>query len=398
MSTRIAADLTAIASLVAGAGPDGLSAEDIALHFPLVSRSTINRRLVQLVQEGTVKVSGSGRSTRYLSGSPFTISEINQYFARDWRERPAAPFKESLLARHPGLDAAKAARLQRLQGLAGATDRKFLSNFLIDFSWGSSVLEGGSYSDLDTQALIQYGQRNKDKPVEDAVLVLNHKNAIEYLWDHREISEANLCRMQDMLTDNHGLEEVRDSEHFLPKAQRGIPREYEDVNLGQSAYYPPYRPGSGYIRQALQQIVAIAQGLAPLEAAFYLMTRIPYLQAFANGNKRTSRLAANLPLLAHGLLPISFVDFDKAEYIRGMAAFYELGNIQIIENVFIRGYVRSAIRGSDVPVSMRLRGLDMDHVAGQLCAYVVTGHFPQDPVASAFIAGEDTPATAGPAK
>ena len=58
---------------------------------------------------------------------------------------------------------------------------------LIDLSWGSSVLEGGTYSALDTEALIQYGQRNKNKPTADAVLVLNHKRAAEYLWANRAV-------------------------------------------------------------------------------------------------------------------------------------------------------------------------------------------------------------------
>ena len=42
--------------------------------------------------------------------------------------------------------------------------------------------------------------------------------------------------------------EVDDSDHFLPPAQRGVPREYEDVNPGRSAYLPPFRPGTGYIK------------------------------------------------------------------------------------------------------------------------------------------------------
>ena len=48
--------------------------------------------------------------------------------------------------------------------------------------------KGGSYSALDTQALIEYGQKNKDKPTADAVLVLNHKRAAEYLWARNDTS------------------------------------------------------------------------------------------------------------------------------------------------------------------------------------------------------------------
>ncbi|WP_431260286.1 hypothetical protein ACQ86G_09145 [Roseateles chitinivorans] len=36
---------------------------------------------------------------------------------------------------------------------------------------------------------------------------------------------------------------------------------------------------------------------------------------------------------------LSYVDVDKAEYLRGMAAFYELGSARVIERTFIRAYV-----------------------------------------------------------
>ena len=62
-----------------------------------------------------------------------------------------------------------------------------LSKFLIDFSCASSALEGGTYSLLDTQALIEYGEKAADKPLRDAFLVLNHKEAFEYLYDHMEL-------------------------------------------------------------------------------------------------------------------------------------------------------------------------------------------------------------------
>lgn len=279
----------------------------------------------------------------------------------------------------------KAVRLRKLSAISRALDRKFLADFLIDFSWASALLEGSTYSAIDTQALIEYGQRNPEKPVEDALLILNHKNAIEYLWTHRELSVEALCQLQSLLTDRHGVPEAVDSDHFLPDAQRGLPREYEDVRLGRSAYGPPFRPGTGYIGQALAHIVATAKALDPVAAALYLMTRLPYLQAFANGNKRASRLAANLPLLAAGMLPISFVDFSKADYVLGMAAFYELGDIQIVERVFIQGYVRSIVRGSDLPASVRVGGFKVSEVVGELVKYVQSGRTPQDPGAALFL-------------
>lgn len=117
-----------------------------------------------------------------------------------------------------------------------------------------------------------------------------------------------------------GQADIEESIHFLPDAQRGVPRRNEDVNLGRSAYLPPFRPESDYIARCFEQIVACAKGLPP----------------------------------------ISFVDFDRADYIRGMAAFYELGTTQLFEKVFVEGYVKSIVRSSDIPAAMKTGRLPED--------------------------------------
>ncbi len=360
-----------IVSLIKAAGLHGMAVEAMQLALPDASRSTLNRRLAGLVAEGRLKRMGAGRATSYAAVTTLSAADIQRYFEQDPQTRPIVRFKESLLEPDPGLDPNKAKRLSHLMGLASPLDQRFLSNFLIDFSWASSVLEGATYSSIDTEALIQYGERNKDKPIEDGVLILCHKEAIEHLWRNRELTLDNLCVMQSLLTDSHNVAGTEDSDHFLPAAQRGRVREYEEVNLGRSAYQPPFRPGKGFIEEQARRIVETAGRLPPIESAFYLMTRIPYLQVFANGNKRTARLAANLPLLGSGLLPVSFVDFNRAEYIRGMSAFYELESTLLMEQVFMRGYVKSIIRSSSIPPELRAKGFDLDAVAEDLLGYVV---------------------------
>ena len=378
-------DTSDIPTQVAAAGLAGLTPQQLEALLPELSRSTLNRRLAALVKTGTLRAVGAGRAIRYVSCSPFIRADIDAYFSIPWQQRPSAPFNDALLEAIPNIDLEKALRCTQIQAIALPVDRRFLASFLIDLSWGSSVLEGGTYSALDTEALIQYGQRNKNKPTADAVLVLNHKRAAEYLWANRALTVQNVCAMHGLLTDDHSLDEVAGSDHFLPEHQRGKPREDEDVNLGASAYMPPFRPGTHYIAQAFTKIIAIANKLHPINAALYLMTRIPYLQAFANGNKRTSRLAANAPLLGHGLLPFSFSDIDKADYIRGMAAFYELGSMHVIEQTFIHGYARSVVRSSNLPAGMRTLGFDVDAAAQALTDFINTGKRPADKRAVIFL-------------
>ena len=359
------------------AGPAGISPESLAALFAGVSRSSLNRRLLDLVMARRIDARGKGKALKYVSTVDYPVEAIRRFFEVDYQERPYAGFHAEWLLPVPDLEHKVAQRLRGIQARARKLDRKFLSDFLIDISWASSLLEGSTYSALDTQALLAYGERNQGKPAEDAVLILNHKNAIEHLWANRELSVDNLCTLQAMLTDGHGLPEVADSDHFLPDEQRGRVREYQEVTIARSAYSPPYRPGEGYTDKALTQIVESAKTLPPVQAAFYLMTRIPYLQAFSNGNKRTARLAANIPLLQAGLLPISFVDFRKDEYLLGMLAFYELGDVQIIGDVFIGGYIKSVVRGSDIAPAQKVAGFDMREMVEMLAGYVRTQRKPE---------------------
>lgn len=272
--------------------------------------------------------------------------EEERHFSRPAHARPAAPFRDELLDPEPGLDPMRAGRCGFIQAFTRPLDQRFLAEFLVDFSWASSLLEGSSYSVLDTAALFECGERNPAKPLDEAVLALNHQRAAEYLWTQRDLTLENVCRMHALLTDDHGLSELCDCDHFLPAEQRGRPREYQEISLHQSAYLPPFRPGTGHATALLERVLAIARTLHPVQSAFYLLTRVAYIQSFANGNKRTARIAANLPLLQSGMLPLSYVDVDKAEYLRGMVAFYELGSTRIIERTFLRAYARSIVRAT----------------------------------------------------
>lgn len=313
--------------------------------------------------------------------------EEDRHFSRPAHARPAARFRDELLDPEPGLDPMRAGRCGFIQALARPLDQGFLAEFLVDFSWASALLEGSSYSVLDTAALVECGERNASKPMDEAVLALNHQRAAEHLWLHRELTPENVCRMHALLTDDHGLAELCDGDHFLPAEQRGRPREYQEISLHQSAYLPPFRPGTGHAASLLGQVTAIARTLHPVQAAFYLLTRVAYIQSFANGNKRTARIAANLPLLQSGMLPLSYVDVDKAEYLRGMVAFYELGSTRIIERTFLRAYAKSIVRAS-LPRESRIGPTvtaDIDAISEALVAYVATGQRPSDPRAGRFV-------------
>lgn len=318
------------------ASPNGISAGEIAKRVSL-SRPTINRRLKDAIDAKLIISKGEGSARIYLDADP--LRPIRQYFEVPLADRPFAKYREELLEYHPSLDTFN------LQPDGGEfqIDKRDLVGFLVDFACASSVLEGGTYSLLDTQALIEYGEKAEGKPISDAFLVLNHKNAFEYLYDH--LSLGSIFEVHKRLTDDHGLPELQSSPHFLGNEQQGVPREYDEVRINTTSYSPPFRPGTGYIKKMLDFILETSASIEnPIESAFYLFTRLPYLQPFADGNKRTSRAMCNVPLMRAGLPPISFMDFSKRDYIVSMLSFYELGDTKFAATTFSSAYQKSCKR------------------------------------------------------
>ena len=78
------------------------------------------------------------------------------------------------------------------------------------------------------------------------------------------------------------------------------------VGIKRSAYTPPAIPQ--LIEEMFDHILAKAGAINnPHEQALFAMVQLPYLQPFEDVNKRVSRLAVNIPLNQHNLVPISFI-------------------------------------------------------------------------------------------
>jgi hypothetical protein len=334
LSFSIMADLRAFLR----AYPAGASAGEME-HALGIPRSSLNRLLKQEVEKGSLLRFGRGASVRYRLADPHAV--IRAYFERPFTERPIARFDPEKLKAEPGLSEESLRRFATLKPYI--LDKRQLVKFLIDFACASSLLEGGTYSMLDTQALIEYGEHVSDKPLADAYLVLNHKEAFDYLYGHMSLD--SIFEVHARLTSDHERAELKNTPHFLEKEFRGVVREYADIDIAQSTYQPPFRPGTGFLEKALHQVLATSLEISnPIQAAFYLMTRIAYLQPFKDGNKRTSRALCNVPLILANLPPISFVDFNKRDYILSMLAFYELGDLSLAEDSFVRAYQKSIQR------------------------------------------------------
>ena len=82
------------------------------------------------------------------------------------------------------------------------------------------------------------------------------------------------------------------------------------------------------------------------------MVQLPYLQPFDDVNKRVSRLAANIPLIKANLVPLSFKDVPRDLYTEAILGVYEMKRIELLRDVFIWVYGRSAARYAAVRQSL----------------------------------------------
>jgi Fic family protein len=317
--------------------PSGLSPVEIE-RLLSVSRSTVNRRLREGVEAGQIIARGQGGATRYFDADP--LRSVTAYFDEPHTQRKFSTFNESLLS-HSDFDLSGIPPISAIKPM----EKSDMVKFLVDFSCASSALEGGTYSLLDTKALIEYGEKTEGKPLSDAFLILNHKNAFEYLYFNQSLDANTIKEVHARLAWDHDIEALRKSPHFLPKDECGVIREYKEIDIAHCAYAPPFRPGTHFLARMLNRIIDTSCEIEnPIQSAFYLLTRLPYLQPFADANKRTSRVMCNVPLLKAGLPPISFVDFSKRDYLVSIMAFYELGDVRMASKCFTDAYVKSCER------------------------------------------------------
>ena len=78
-------------SLVQAAGAAGMTAEGLMAQLTDTSRSTLNRRLAALVHQGSLRLLGAGRATRYLAALPLSRAQVDAYFTPALAKPPGDP-------------------------------------------------------------------------------------------------------------------------------------------------------------------------------------------------------------------------------------------------------------------------------------------------------------------
>jgi hypothetical protein len=226
---------------------------------------------------------------------------------------------------------------------AGTYAKKILNRLLIDLSWNSSRLEGNTYSLLDTTRLIELGEAAEGRDKLEAQMIVNHKDSIEFLVNDAEAIAFNRYTILNL----HGIL----AQNLLPDP--GAPGRLRrmGVGIGKSTFHPLELPQ--LIAECFNQLLDTAAAIRdPFEQALFAMVQLPYLQPFDDVNKRVSRLSANIPFIKRNLSPLSFIDVPRAVYMDAILGVYELNKVDLLRDVFIWAYERSAARYAAVRQSL----------------------------------------------
>ena len=303
---------------------------------------TLKRIIADLVQNGDIQVEGKGKATRYsLSAQAYLMMplDIDTYFIKDVDERKVQESFNFQLIREVlpkvvlftpeekiRLESAHKEFLANMETLSELEYRKEMERLGVDLSWKSSQIEGNTYSLLETERLLKEKLTAQGKTKEEAIMLLNHKDALDFILDCPDyLKELSIRRLEDL----HGI---------LTK-ELGVGNGIRKRRVGITG--TNYRPldNEFQIREALEDTCQLINGKEDVfEKALLTLVLLSYIQAFTDGNKRTARISSNAVLLAWGYCPISFRTVDSVDYKKAMLMFYEQNNIAAFKKIFIEQY------------------------------------------------------------
>ena len=213
------------------------------------------------------------------------------------------------------------------EGMTDLEYHKEMERLGVDLSWKSSQIEGNTYSLLETERLLRDKQTASGKTKEEAIMLLNHKDALDFVLDVPDyLKELSVHRIEDI--------------HSILTKELGVDRNIRHRRVGITG--TNYRPldNEFQIREALEDTCTLVNGKDNVfEKALLTLVLLSYIHAFVDGNKRIARITSNAILIANGYCPISFRTVDSIDYKKAMLMFYEQNNIAAFKKIFIEQFL-----------------------------------------------------------
>jgi len=188
-----------------------------------VAPITVIRDVGDLVNKGVLESFGKARATIYrLAGCNPLLQYIDMraYFARSMDIRDVkVTFDRDIFSRLTTLYNADEQKLwdksailyqKQKKTLSMTAYRRELERFLIDFAWKSSQIEGNTYDLIETETLLKEKIRSRGHSEEEAIMLLNHKKAFEFIEKHEvkfhgKITRNLVLELHQKLTEGLGV-------------------------------------------------------------------------------------------------------------------------------------------------------------------------------------------------
>ncbi len=307
-----------------------------------IGYATTKRVLANLVSEGLIAKEGQGRGTKYKISTAYElIFPIDQdnYFQQEIDDRKIrSQFNLDLIPKVLGkvrlftdselsyLNNLQKQYHENISQLDEEIFKKEMERLAIDLSWKSSQIEGNTYSLLETERLLKEKETAKGKTKEEAIMLLNHKEALDFIMnDPSYLMPLTVSRIEDI--------------HSILIKDLGINRNIRRQRVGITG--TNYRPldNEHQIREAFQGMCDLVNDRENVfEKAFLPLVLISYIQGFSDGNKRTARIISNAVLAHYRYCPISFRTVDSIDYKKATLLFYEQNNISAFKKIFTEQY------------------------------------------------------------
>ena len=308
----------------------------------VVSYATVKRCLSKLLSGNYITQQGNAKNSRYSLSPRFNLFypiDLEEYYSKEIDEREILTAYNFLLIPEtlqnvPLFTVEELTLLNALQNkfsentaqLSEFEYKKDMERLAIDLSWKSSQIEGNTYSLLETERLLKDKQTAAGKTKDEAVMLLNHKDAIDFVVANPDyFLPLSIAKIEDL--------------HSILIKELGVDRNIRKRRVGITG--TNYRPldNEFQIREALQQTCDLINSREnTFEKALFALVLLSYIQAFADGNKRVARITANALLIANKHCPISFRTVDAVDYKKAMLLFYEQNNLSAFKQIFINQF------------------------------------------------------------
>lgn len=306
------------------------------------SIATIKREISKLKALNLLLSVGKGKATRYMLSPYFALfQEINteQYYQKEIDDRKIKEnFNFSLLTNIlPSIDIFTIDETNKLntlqkkynENISELTENEYnkeLERLAIDLSWKSSQIEGNTYSLLETERLLKEKETASGKSKDDAIMLLNHKEAIDFIVENPDyLFPLSVSKIEDL--------------HSILTKELHVDRNIRKRRVGISGTNFKPLDNEFQIKEALQKMCNLINNKKNIfEKALLALLLISYIQPFADGNKRTARIVSNAILIHHKYCPISFRTIDSVDYKKSMLLFYEQNNIVSFKKIFMEQF------------------------------------------------------------